>query len=108
MGVSGRLPSFSGPPVFVCVRLAGPAVEAFWLRDVSWNHASSPRMNPAGVYVLRITHKRLARSCLLRSAAARLAPGTSFLGGRGAVLVVGRIGPGRLGGPVQGSGDPAD
>lgn len=38
-------------------------------------------MNPAGVYVLRITHKRLARSCLLRSAAARLAPGTSFFWG---------------------------
>ena len=38
-------------------------------------------MNPAGVYVLRIAHKRLARSRLLRSAAARFAPGTSFVEG---------------------------
>ena len=52
MGVSGRLPSFSGPHAFVCVRLAGPAVEAFWLRDVSWNRASSPVTSPPGVEVL--------------------------------------------------------
>ena len=38
-------------------------------------------MNPAGVYVLRIAHKRLACSRLLRSAAARFAPGTSFIEG---------------------------
>ena len=29
-----------------------PAVEAFWLRDVSWNRASSPGMNPPGVEAL--------------------------------------------------------
>ena len=29
-----------------------PAVEAFRLRDVSWNRTSSPDMNPAGVEAL--------------------------------------------------------
>lgn len=81
MGVSGRMPSFSGPPAFVCVHLAGPAVEAFRLRDVSWNRASSPVTNPAGVYVLRIAHKRLACLRLLRSAAVRFAKGMSFVEG---------------------------
>ena len=52
MGVSGRLPSFSGPPVLFASAWLAPAVEAFWLRDVSWNHASSPDMNPAGVEAL--------------------------------------------------------
>ena len=61
MGVSGRLPSFSGPHAFVCVRLAGPAVEAFWLRDVSWNHASSPGTNPPGVEALEAVKKDGAR-----------------------------------------------
>lgn len=75
------MPSFSVPPVLSASAWPAPAVEAFWLRDVSWIHASSPGMNPAGVYVLRIAHKRLARSRLLRSAAARFAPGTSFVEG---------------------------
>ena len=52
MGVSGRLPSFSVPPVLVCVCWPVPAVDAFRLRDVSWNRASSPATNPPGVEVL--------------------------------------------------------
>ena len=79
MGVSGRLPSFSGPPAFVSVHLAGSCGRA--LRDVSWNRASSPVTNPAGVYVLRIAHKRLACLRLLRSAAVRFAKGMSFVEG---------------------------
>lgn len=75
------MPSFSGPPVLFASAWLAPAVEAFRLREVSWNRASSPDMNPAGVYVLRIAHKRLACSRLLRSVAARFAPGTSFVEG---------------------------
>ena len=46
------MPSFSVPPVLVCVCLTAPAVEAFRLRDVSWNRASSPGTNPPGVEAL--------------------------------------------------------
>ena len=81
VGVSGRLPSFSGRPLLCASAWSAPAVEAFRLCDVSWNRASSPGMNPAGVYVLRIAHKRLACSRLLRSAAVCFVPGTSFVEG---------------------------
>lgn len=75
------MPSFSVPPVLSASAWPAPAVEAFWLRDVCWNRASSPDMNPAGVYVLRIAHKRLACLRLLRSAAVRFAKGMSFVEG---------------------------
>ena len=53
MGVSGRLPSFSVPLVLLSASAwPAPAVEAFWLRDVSWNPASSPGTNPPGVEAL--------------------------------------------------------
>ena len=38
-----------------------PAVEAFWLRDVSWNRANSPGMNPPGLEVLVVVEEDGAR-----------------------------------------------
>ena len=52
MGVSGRLPSFSVPPLLCASAWSAPAVEAFRLCDVSWNRASSPGTNPPGVEAL--------------------------------------------------------
>ena len=75
--MSGRMPSFSGPPVFVCVCWPVPAVEAFRLRDACWNPASSPGTNPPGVEALVVVEEG---------------------GARGGGVV------GRLGGPVQGAG----
>ena len=59
MGVSGRLPSFSGPPAFVSVHLAGSCGRA--LRDVSWIPASSPGTNPLGVEALVVVEEDGAR-----------------------------------------------
>ena len=46
------MPSFSAPPVLFASAWPAPAVEAFRLRDVSWNRASSPGTNPPGVEAL--------------------------------------------------------
>ena len=46
------MPSFLVSPVLSASAWPAPAVEAFWLRDVSWNRASSPGMNPPGVEAL--------------------------------------------------------
>ena len=46
------MPSFSVPPVLSASAWPAPAVEAFRLREVSWNRASSPGTNPPGVEVL--------------------------------------------------------
>ena len=46
------MPSFSVPPVLFASAWPAPAVEAFRLRDVSWNRASSPGTNPPGVEAL--------------------------------------------------------
>ena len=44
---------FLGAARFLCASVwPVPAVEAFWLRDVSWNRASSPVTSPPGVEVL--------------------------------------------------------
>ena len=55
------MPSFSVPPVLLASAWPAPAVEAFWLRDVSWNRASSPGMNPPGVEALVVVEEDGAR-----------------------------------------------
>ena len=46
------MPSFSVPLVLLSASACpAPAVEAFRLREVSWNRASSPGTNPPGVEV---------------------------------------------------------
>ena len=40
------------PPVLSASAWPAPAVEAFWLREGSWNRASSPGTNPPGVEAL--------------------------------------------------------
>ena len=49
------------PPVLVCVCWPVPAVEAFWLRDGSWNCANLPGTNPPGVEVLVVVEEDGAR-----------------------------------------------
>ena len=51
------MPSFSVPPVLSASAWPAPAVEAFRLRDVSWNRASSPGTNPPGVEALVIVEE---------------------------------------------------
>ena len=51
------MPSFSVPPVLFASAWPAPAVEAFRLRDVSWNRANSPGMNPPGVEVLVVVEE---------------------------------------------------
>ena len=47
------MPSFSVPLVLLSASACpAPAVEAFRLREVSWNRASSPGTNPPGVEAL--------------------------------------------------------
>ena len=46
------MPSFSVPPVLFASAWPAPAVEAFRLRDVPWNRASSPVANPPGAEAL--------------------------------------------------------
>ena len=41
-----------GRPLLFASAWPAPAVEVFWLRDVSWNRASSPGTNPPGVEAL--------------------------------------------------------
>ena len=47
-----RAAGLLGTASWLCACWPVPAVEAFWLRDVSWNRANSPGTNPPGVEAL--------------------------------------------------------